>query len=509
MTRLTIGSTANAGVRWPNYVNGRLLTADDLSAEHLAAMTRQRWLGSAIGSGIVNGLEVTGSPGSQALLVSPGTGVCPGGTAVHLDAATTLHLTQTLPAAAVTGELFAECGTAGSSTTTPNAGTYLLVTSPTSTFDGNVAVQGSVTAALPTPCASRWEVDGLLFAAIRLDGFTTATSPDNRRNLCAHWCFGSSRLRALAMSMFTDPVPHSPLDALADLTPCDLPLAVFDWDGQGLTFVDLWSARRRTSRPSVTTVLGDVLDDRRAAEGEARFLQFQTQLAAVLATPAGTAVTAAATFPMLPPAGLVPFDPLAAAYRIAPKEFPAQVPTSETPAPQDEAVTAPDAIDGWGRRGGKGQLEALRRVLDRQSAVTSPGGALSARFAELAQRITAVEDKVDALAAQRGDGGARGEQAARERLVRLFGLLLDTQGSGVDLGAFFAGASLRIGIVDAETVDFTVRRSWVDEPVPLDGAALNLWFVTSEGEQEVAPYVLFTTRRRGPRWLQFDVGSIQ
>ena len=507
MTRLALGSTAGAGVRWPNYVNGRLLTADDLAAAHIATLTRQRWLGSGIGSGVVEGLEVTGSPGSQELRVSPGTGVCLGGTAVHLEGTTTLHLTQSLPATTVYGDLFAPCGIGGDAISAPSAGTYLLVAGPMTSYDGKVAAEGAVSSTLPTACTSRWEVEGTVFTAIRLDGFTATTTPANRRNLCAHWCFGSDNLAPLAMSMFTHPVPHSPLDALADLGACDLPLAVFDWDGGALTFVDMWSARRRTSRPSATGMYGDVVDDRRAAEGEARYLQFQQQLAGVLATPAGSAVTAARTFPVLPPAGLLPFDPLAAAYRIAPKAAVAD-PDPAAAGRTSSGEAAVPLASRWALARAQGQLEQLRVVLERRAADTSPGGALSARFAELTERIDAVEDKVDALA-HRADPTERGEHAAQERLVQLYGLLLDAPGGGVDIGAFFAGASLRIGLVDAETVDFSIRRSWLDEPVRLDGAAIDLWFVTSADEQQVAPYVLFTRRRRGPRWLQFDVRPIE
>ena len=48
-------------------------------------------------------------------------------------------------------------------------------------YDGKIAVQGSATAALPTPCTSRWEVEGIVFAAIPLDGFTDQTDDHKRR----------------------------------------------------------------------------------------------------------------------------------------------------------------------------------------------------------------------------------------------------------------------------------------------------------------------------------------
>jgi hypothetical protein len=436
---------------------------------------------------------VNGAPGSSVLQVSPGTGVSLGGTAVHLDAPATLDLMQVLPAGELTGSMFADCRPPSSSTKAPNAGAYLLTMAPTSTFHGKVPVQGSPNATLPTPCTSRWEVEGVVFSAIRLDGFaSTATTPSNRQNLLAHWCFGSALLEPLAMSGFTAPVPHSPLAELADLTPCDLLLAVFDWDGAALAFVDEWSARRRPVRPPATTYLADVVSDERTADGEARFLQFQEQLATMLGTPAGGGGTRATdVFPQLPPAGLIPYDPVSAAGRVGGARAVAHEQAPERPV---SAVK---------------DLAPFRAVLERRSRLVGATntGALSAQLTNVLERVDELQQQVEALTARLGgkhQGAAAGRAAAEQLADDVFDLLLDTAAGGFDLATFFDGVSIRVGVVDHETVDFTIRRSWCDEPLPAAQATLGVFFVMSSDQQTLAPYVLFAKRQRGIRWIDFS-----
>lgn len=495
MTRIAVGDTSPAGLREPSYVNGRLLTAADLTAGRDAVLVRDRWLGLAIGAGVATGLEVNGPPGSSVLHVSPGTGVSSGGTAVHLDAPASLDLAVVTASAPVTGERFADCAPGSTPASAPTAGAYLLVARSASSVEGKVPVAGAPTATLPTPCTSRWVVEDLAFAAIRLDGFATATTAANRRNLLAHFCFGSARHRELALSGFAEPVPWRGIEGLAELTPCDLPLAVFDWDGAALTFVDGWSARRRPARPAATVALAAVVGDDRAAEGEARFLQFQDQLSGLLASPGGRAARALDRFPLLPPAGLVPFDPLPAAERLldlgadfTPAKEP-EDPARRARSLKQLAVRARDAEAGYGRLGAVSQL-----------------------LVELRQEVDALRAEVDGLAAALGGRGGPGSSAsARARGRRLAavlaGGLVDTPGDGVDLAAFFGGVRVRLGVVDRETVDFTIRRSWFDEAIDLGtGPVVNVLFVVAgdgdEDGEDVAPYVLFTRRHRGARWIE-------
>jgi hypothetical protein len=61
---------------------------------------------------------------------------------------------------------------------------------------------------------------------------------------------------------------------------------------------------------------------------------------------------------------------------------------------------------------------------------------------------------------------------------------------------------VRIGIVEVETVDFTIRRSWYDTPIDLGADnGLNVYFVFSADREELAPYLLFSKRHPGVRWI--------
>src|SRR5262245_41630604 len=109
MTRIAVGGRSPSGLKSPNYVNGRLLTAIDLSTDDDAARRRDRWLGLAVGPGVAEGLEVNGTPGSSTLHVPPGTGVSFGGTAAHLDVPATLDLSVVSSAAPVDEAVFGDC----------------------------------------------------------------------------------------------------------------------------------------------------------------------------------------------------------------------------------------------------------------------------------------------------------------------------------------------------------------------------------------------------------------
>jgi hypothetical protein len=505
MTRIAVGGAGPTGVKWPNYVNGRLLFAQDLATDDDAVRRRDGWLGRAIGPGVAEGLEASGSPGSSTLFVPPGTGVSLGGTAAHLDAPATLDLAVVSAAPPGDDAVFGDCTPASTEAKAPVAGSYLLVmrAGPGSYAD-KVPVAGAPTTTLPTPCTARWQVEDVVFAAIRLDGFTDDTTDDDRRNLLAHWCFGSAALDDLALSGFTAPVPYSGLAALADLDGCDLPLAVFDWDGAALRFVDRWSARRRPMRPSAAAgglagSLSTVLDDTRTAEGEARFLQFQEQLFGLVATAAGKSVRAQDVFPLLPPAGLVPIAPFATAAHLAKLgDFKPSKPA--VPAVTAHAVVSSKLIEEF--VGGTGAFVNIGGV------TTAPLGAVSQKLRELEQQIAALTAKVDALQAAAesdGDGGdtpAGPEVFGRQLAAAVAGVLVDTAGDGVDPGQFFDGVQLRIGVVDHETVDFTIRRSWYDEPIDLrTDPTVNVYFVTSADGEQIAPYLLFTKKLRGVRWI--------
>ncbi len=88
----------------------------------------------------------------------------------------------------------------------------------------------------------------------------------------------------------------------------DVPLALLLWTvNDGLIFVDIWSVRRRLTKASLSERWNVIMGDRRLAESEAMFLQFQDQLAEIQG--AGQSVSsfqANQQFRFLPAAGYLP-----------------------------------------------------------------------------------------------------------------------------------------------------------------------------------------------------------
>ncbi len=99
--------------------------------------------------------------------------------------------------------------------------------------------------------------------------------------------------------------------AAADLDECDLPLAAFYWADNQISFVEEWAARRRLIHPYPASAWKANISDQRVAEGEARFVQFQTETADLqqrFGTKTGD-IRAATHFAYLPPVGLLPVNP--------------------------------------------------------------------------------------------------------------------------------------------------------------------------------------------------------
>ena len=62
MASQLVGSSFADGALLPNYVNGRLLAAEDLATGQSTLLRRDAWIGQAAGAGIVNGLWVPPRP---------------------------------------------------------------------------------------------------------------------------------------------------------------------------------------------------------------------------------------------------------------------------------------------------------------------------------------------------------------------------------------------------------------------------------------------------------------
>lgn len=322
MTSQLVGSDFTGATQLPNYVNGRLLTAEDLATSQATLQARDNMTGQAAGHGVITGLWVT--YGGAKLTVAPGLGIAPSGAAVSVGASVTLSLTVTAPAAGQTaGASFSCCtqATVAAGTPTIATGCYLLTALPGAQLSGQAPLASPPDSTMPVGCTAQWQIQGTQFKAIALqlpgsilDSSFTVT---NRRNLLAHWCFGSQQLANLGADLLDFPIDYSGLDTIdpSDLTPDDVPLAVFYWDGKQVGFVDNWSARRRVIAPDpvgvtipgqTTASWSAVVSDRRTADGQARFLQFQDQAEELVVSGAAATVTAADTFPLLPPVGFLP-----------------------------------------------------------------------------------------------------------------------------------------------------------------------------------------------------------
>ncbi len=307
-----VGSTFDDGLRAPHYLDRRLLSAGDLKADQQTMLARLALLGQAVGAGVVAGLAVE-PIGSDTIRVQPGLGFNSRGNPVRLPRLTTLSLRPQPASSAPLNDAgrFHECtASVGSGPGgVPVQGAYLLTAAPVSRLEGSAPVKAAAGSTTTPACAAQWEVEGLQFQAIRLSGFSkeTGITTTNRRNRLAHWCFGSADLPRLQRDPFSFGANFGGLAQLGSaLTPCDLPLAVFFWNGSALEFVDMWAARRANGQSSALTSLGGSLSQSRETTGQARLLQFQEQLAALQAQNLPAPVSAASHFPLLPAAGFLP-----------------------------------------------------------------------------------------------------------------------------------------------------------------------------------------------------------
>jgi hypothetical protein len=221
-------------------------------------------------------------------------------------------------------------------------GSYLLVIRSASAYREQapmVRVGGNGVAA---GCGDAYVVEGVMFRLVEIPTSAFATLPDDERdeiatiateaelaslapptrrarlsmlrNLLASACLrgpdDESFARDPGISSMSRGTPGGGLLAAMHeacvLDTADVPIALVHWTNRGVRFVDMWSVRRRPAFDS-GLVVGD---DRRRAEGEARLLQFEDQVASLVGLPISQAtlglIEARAYFRFLPPVGVVP-----------------------------------------------------------------------------------------------------------------------------------------------------------------------------------------------------------
>lgn len=296
-------------LRHIHFFNGRLLTGGDLEDEQSAQHAHSRHLGEAVGEGVAFGLQVTPAtaspPDGPVVTVSKGLAVNRAGQTLRLECEQRIALTRPADPAARDACIFTDCDPPGpGATLASGTGYYVLTIGPASRPDGKAPVSGlGNTTAI---CNSRYSAEGVKFSAFRLNLPANATA--RARSVLAQACFG------LAPDISSSGWPGS-LPAqygLEKLVPpgferdYHVPLAVFEWTNAGTVgFVKRWPVRRRMVRPSAVEQWAYFTSERRVAEGEAMFLDFQEDLAAV-----GSGGFAGDSFSFLPPGGVLPGDPL-------------------------------------------------------------------------------------------------------------------------------------------------------------------------------------------------------
>ncbi len=244
------------------------------------------------------------------------------------------------------------------------------------------------------------------------------------------------------------------------------------------------------------------------ADGQARFLQFQAQTNSLINAGNVGPVRAIDYFPWMPPAGFLPItiESLQRAVESALQFSSAswQAPVSKLPDLTQVARFTPAPAQTAGAT-----TASMTRLMASEiaSGITS-GTPADARFlalanysqstnnqlAQLQAQVKALTDKLNQFESRlpgttTGKGTPqparqtnRNKLQRRERLLQrellemmqprltLQGIERGRVDNGFDLNQFFGNLPIHIGMLDRETVDFIIQRSWYDEAVDLDQA---------------------------------------
>ena len=351
MERQFLDAVFTNGIQHPNFFNGRILTATDLQDEQAANLQRSRYLGQAIGSGVVHGLTVIAASDRTALEITTGLAINPRGDGLFLPNTTTVELVLT-ERSTNSDSPFEPCDIEGTTTLTGKirAGYYLLVIT-NATRLSVAMVPNSGIGGDRTGCTNRYEELGVQFKLVPLtnnsfakldllsqnaDGTVRVINPeaDNSRSRLAHLCLGTHQLATFARDPSKPSAQYGLVDALygaQQLTNCDVPLAIFRFQRPRVQFVDMWAVRRPYQPgvrqqvagpvtlsnsdpidPFVDYIFNTFVSARRVLESGAFLLQFQAHLRDIdaqirddIRSPSGQSL-ATKYFEYLPAAGYLP-----------------------------------------------------------------------------------------------------------------------------------------------------------------------------------------------------------
>lgn len=318
------------GIESVNFFNGRLLTGQDLSREQAARRKIEQRIGLGLGTGIVFGLDVRRAPADAKDPTRPGVSIAAGlavnaaGELLQLTSPETVRLSRVaLPGP--TGPLgFGDCDEAKFGTYLAGEGLYLLTLAPASVATGRAASNGLGGTAVA--CNTDADIAAVQFRLLEIRPQLYAdldlAAPDFR-NRIAYRCFGQGVLAEWGNALLAGGARGDDLlVAMAGygLSPHDLPLALVGFTGgSDVDFLDADAVQRPLARPDgggAGSFLTSLAAPRRVAIGHAMVQQFARHLAD-LTGPTGFlgTLTARASFPFLPPVGVLPYADGPAAKR--------------------------------------------------------------------------------------------------------------------------------------------------------------------------------------------------
>ena len=308
-------SIADDGIRWLNFFNGRVLSAEDLRLDHTAVEAARAQLGRAIGGGVIVGFEVSPAATTTERLpvvtVQPGLAFNDNGTALELHRPVDIGLVRVDAPTEESGATFERCDVVLAATT--GVGAYLLVVSDADVDGGKAPVSGLGNAS--PACATAYTQEGVQFRLYPIEVAADELEKADLRNRLAYRMFGQADRRLLSQTYdpfgARDDPPYGELDDLraSCFGASGVALALLFWrPGHGIEFVDMWSVRRRATPASPATSHATPVHDRLLEEGEARFLQFCDHIDAVRQDGDLANLVATTQFTYLPPAGVLPLS---------------------------------------------------------------------------------------------------------------------------------------------------------------------------------------------------------
>jgi hypothetical protein len=293
---------AKADLTRLNYFDGRFVRADDLQAEQDYLRTLVRLSNRAGGAGIVDGLDAALSASHGSIVVKPGLAFDGDGHTLLLPIPQTLDVGKLINAAQKAAAPAAIAGSsdfgavawksAAGTPATPVPGLYLLTVGFAEAACGQESVYGNLCA---DPCSgstnARYLVEGVIFRAAPLALDLSAYAANK------HIVLEAKHLRSRVASAYfarEATVVQSLISGAglragtwclgaAAMAGGDVPLAVFQWSGSAIQFLDAWTARRERMEPPPRRYWAQRMAMRPWDAYLAQILQFQCQLHELLA----------------------------------------------------------------------------------------------------------------------------------------------------------------------------------------------------------------------------------